>query len=115
MVDYAVRLMFVSEFDSVSPMYLCIFRSSSDLAFWVFSCKSIKQDLSRDPRLWPETLVAMGQIERNNIPARFFIGWRIYLYESGRLVFISWRKRHVKSLGIETSTYINNGVDIQSL
>ncbi len=120
MVDYAVRLMFVSrEFDSVKPDV--IYASSVHPLTWLsgyFLAKRYKARFVAETRdLWPETLVAMGQIERNSIPARVLYWLERFIYtRAERLVFtFPGGKDYVKSLGIETSkvTYINNGVDIQ--
>ena len=66
--------------------------------------------------MWPETLVAMGAIKRNSLPAKILYKLEKYIYKKAdKLIFtMSGGKDYVESIGLDTSKvrYINNGVDI---
>lgn len=67
--------------------------------------------------LWPETLVAMGKIKRNSIPARLLYALEKFIYKKAdRLIFtFPGGKDYVESIGLDSSNvrYINNGVDLE--
>lgn len=67
--------------------------------------------------LWPETLVAMGKINRNSIPAKILYKLEKFIYKKAdKLIFtFPGGKDYVESIGLDTSKvrYINNGVDLE--
>lgn len=67
--------------------------------------------------LWPETLVSMGQIKRNSIPAWLLYKLEEFIYKKAdKLVFtIPGGKNYVESIGLDASKviYISNGVDLE--
>lgn len=67
--------------------------------------------------LWPETLVTMGQIKRNSIPARLLYKLENFIYKKAdKLVFtFPGGKDYLESIGLDVSKarYINNGVDLE--
>lgn len=66
--------------------------------------------------LWPETLVSMGKIKGNSIPAKLLYKLEKFIYvKADKLIFtFPGGKDYVKSIGLDSSKvrYINNGVDI---
>ncbi|HZK17737.1 MAG TPA: glycosyltransferase family 4 protein, partial [Clostridia bacterium] len=67
--------------------------------------------------LWPETLVAMGRIRRNSIPARLLYALEKYIYRyADRLIFtFEGGADYVEGIGLDSSKvrYINNGIDLK--
>lgn len=67
--------------------------------------------------LWPETLVAFGQIKRNGILARLLYVLENFIYKKAdKLIFtFPGGKDYVESIGLDNSKvrYINNGVDLE--
>ncbi len=120
MVDYAIGLMIISrKFDNEKPDV--IFASSVHPLTWIsgyllskrYNAKFIAE--TRD--LWPETLVAMGQINKNSMPAKLLYSLEKFIYKKAdRLIFtFQGGKDYVESIGLDSIKvrYINNGIDIQ--
>jgi len=120
MIDYAYGLLFVSKkFDSEKPNI--IYASSVHPLTWIsgyilsrrYNAKFIVE--TRD--LWPETLVAMGQITRGSIPARILYRLEKFIYKKAdKLIFtFPGGKDYVDGIGLDSSKvrYINNGIDIE--
>ena len=67
--------------------------------------------------LWPETLVAMGRIKRNSIPAKILYSLEKFIYKKADILIFTFPggKDYVESIGLDNSKvrYINNGVDIE--
>jgi len=67
--------------------------------------------------LWPETLVSMGKLSRDGIPAKVLYKLEKYIYKkANKLIFtFPGGKDYVESIGINTLKvrYINNGVDLE--
>ncbi len=119
MIDYAHGLMSVSkEFDSEKPDV--IYASSVHPLTWLAGYKLAKrynaQFIAETRDLWPETLVAMGRIKRNSIPAKILYSLEKFIYKrADKLIFtFPGGKDYVRSRGLDVSKvrYINNGVDI---
>jgi glycosyltransferase involved in cell wall biosynthesis len=119
MVDYAHGLMSVSkEFDSEKPDV--IYASSVHPLSWLAGYKLAKRYnakfIAETRDLWPETLVAMGRIKRNSIPAKILYSLEKFIYKrADKLIFtFPGGKDYVESRGLDVSKvrYINNGVDI---
>lgn len=119
MIDYAMGLMSVSKkFDKEKPDI--IIASSVHPLTWISGYRLAKRynaKLIAETRdLWPETLVAMGQIKRNSIPAKLLYLLEKFIYKKAdRLIFtLPGGKDYVKSIGLDYSKvrYINNGIDI---
>lgn len=119
MLDYALGLMSVSKkFDKEKPDI--ILASSVHPLTWVsgyrlarrYNAKFIAE--TRD--LWPETLIAMGQIKRNSMPAKMLYALERFIYKKAdRLIFtFPGGKDYVENIGLDSSKvrYINNGIDI---
>lgn len=120
MMDYAKGLLSVSrEFDSDKPDV--IMASSVHPLTWVsgyiLSKRYHAKFIAETRDLWPETLVAMGQIERKSIQARVLYSLEKFIYKKAdRLVFtFPGGKDYVEEAGIDNSKvrYINNGVDLE--
>ena len=120
MIDYAWRIMSVSRiFDTEKPDV--IYASSVHPLTWLsgyFLAKRYNAKFIAETRdLWPETLVAMGRIEKKSVPARILYSLEKFIYtKADRLIFtMPGGRDYVKSLGIDTSkvAYINNGVDLE--
>jgi glycosyltransferase involved in cell wall biosynthesis len=120
MIDYAWRIMSVSKsFDTEKPDV--IYASSVHPLTWLsgyFLAKRYNAKFIAETRdLWPETLVAMGRIEKKSVPARILYSLEKFIYtKADRLIFtMPGGRDYVKSLGIDTSkvAYINNGVDLE--
>ena len=120
MIDYTLGLMSVSKkFDSEKPDV--IYASSVHPLTWLagyrlarrYNAKFIAE--TRD--LWPETLVAMGRVSKNSIPAKILYKIEKFIYKKAdKLIFtFPGGKDYVESIGLDTSKvrYINNGVDIE--
>lgn len=119
MIDYALGLMSISKnFDTERPEV--IYASSVHPLTWLagyrlarrYKAKFIAE--TRD--LWPETLVAMGQIDRNSVPARLLYKLEKFIYKKADNLIFTFPGGidYVGRIGIDTSKvrYINNGVDL---
>lgn len=120
MIDYAVGLLFVSrKFDNEKPDI--IYASSVHPLTWLSGYRLAKRYnakfIAETRDLWPETLVAMGRIGRNSIPAKVLYGLEKFIYQKAdKLIFtFPGGKDYVEKIGLDTSKvrYINNGVDIE--
>lgn len=120
MIDYAWRIMSVSRsLDTEKPNV--IYASSVHPLTWLsgyFLAKRYNAKFIAETRdLWPETLVAMGRIEKKSVPARILYSLEKFIYKKAdRLIFtMPGGIDYVESLGIDTSkvAYINNGVDLE--
>ncbi len=119
MIDYAMGLISVSKkFDDEKPDV--IYASSVHPLTWLAGYKIAKRYnakfIAETRDMWPETLVAMGAIKRNSLPAKILYKLEKFIYnKADKLIFtIPGGKDYVESIGLDTSKvrYINNGVDI---
>lgn len=120
MIEYAFRLFrVVRKLNFEKPDV--IFASSAHPLTWLSGYVLAKQNnakfVAETRDLWPETLVAMGRIEKKSVPARILYSLEKFIYtKADRLIFtMPGGRDYVKSLGIDTSkvAYINNGVDLE--
>jgi len=120
MIDYALGLMSVSKkFDSEKPDV--IYASSVHPLTWLAGYRLAKRYnakfIAETRDLWPETLVAMGRVSKNSIPAKILYKIEKFIYKKAdKLIFtFPGGKDYVESIGLDTSKvrYINNGVDIE--
>jgi len=120
MIDYTLGLMSVSKkFDSEKPDV--IYASSVHPLTWLAGYRLAKRHnakfVAETRDLWPETLVAMGRVSKNSIPAKILYKIEKFIYkEAAKLIFtFPGGKDYVESIGLDTSKvrYINNGVDIE--
>lgn len=120
MLDYAFGLLSTSKkFDDKKPDI--IFASSVHPLTWIsgyllskrYNAKFIAE--TRD--LWPETLVAMGQIRRNSVPVKILYALEKFIYKKAdKLIFtFPGGKDYLEKIGLDNSKvrYINNGIDIE--
>lgn len=119
MIDYAIGLLLVSKkFDQEKPDV--IIASSVHPLTWAAGYKLAKRYeakfIAETRDLWPETLVVMGQIRGNSIPAKLLYKLEKYIYKrADKLIFtFAGGKDYVESIGLDNAKvkYINNGVDI---
>ena len=97
-----------------------IYASSPHPLTWLAGYKIAKRYnakfIAETRDMWPETLVAMGAIKRNSLPAKILYKLEKFIYnKADKLIFtIPGGKDYVESIGLDTSKvrYINNGVDI---
>lgn len=120
MLDYAIGVMHISKkFDSEKPDV--IYASSVHPLTWIAGYRLAKRYnakfIAETRDLWPETLVAMGQIKPNSIPAKILYRLEKFIYKKAdKLIFtFPGGKDYVESIGLDTSKvrYINNGVDLE--
>ena len=120
MLDYAYGLLKVTkEFDKEKPDI--IFASSVHPLTWlsgyILSRRYKTKFIAETRDLWPETLVAMGQIKRNSLPAKILYKLEKFIYKKAdRLIFtFPGGKDYVKEIGLDSSKarYINNGIDLE--
>lgn len=120
MLDYAIKLLSVSKkFDDENPNI--IIASSVHPLTWlsgyVLSKRYNAKFIAETRDLWPETLVAMGQITKNSIPAKILYKLEEFIYKrADKLIFtFPGGKDYVESIGLDNSKvrYINNGIDIE--
>lgn len=98
-----------------------IYASSAHPLTWVSGyllSKKYKAKFIAETRdLWPETLVAMGQIQRNSVPAKILYSLEKFIYKKAdRLIFtFPGGKDYVAGIGLDNSKarYINNGIDLE--
>lgn len=119
MFQYAVRVL--SVFKKVDlPKPDVIYASSAHpltwLAGYILAKKYNAKFIAETRDLWPETLVAMGRISRNSIPAKILYKLEKFIFrKADRLIFtFPGGKDYVNSIGLDTKKvrYINNGVDL---
>ena len=108
MIDYALGLISVSKkFDIDKPDI--IYASSVHPLTWIsgyFLSKRYNAKFIAETRdLWPETLVAMGQIKKNSIPAKILYKLEKYIYKKAdRLIFtFPGGKDYVEEIGLDPS------------
>lgn len=120
MLDYAIRIMTVSKkFDDEKPDV--IYASSVHPLTWIsgylLAKKYNTKFIAEIRDLWPETLVAMGQISKKSIPAKILYTLEKFIYKKAdKLIFtFPGGKDYVESIGLDNSKvrYINNGIDIE--
>lgn len=120
MLDYALGLLSVSkQFDSEKPDV--IYASSVHPLTWLAGYRLAKRYnakfIAETRDLWPETLVAMGEIGRNSIPARLLYKLEKFIYKNADKLIFTFKggKDYVENIGLDSSKvrYINNGVDIE--
>lgn len=117
MFQYATRVLKVTKnFEKPDVIYA----SSPHPLTWLAGYKLAKRYnakfIAETRDRWPETLVAMGAIKRNSLPAKILYKLEKFIYnKADKLIFtIPGGKDYVESIGLDTSKvrYINNGVDI---
>lgn len=119
MFEYSYRILSVSKKVSHNKPKI-IYASSAHPLTWLAGYKLAKRYnakfIAETRDLWPETLVAMGRIKRNSIPARILYVLEKFIYKKAdRLIFtFPGGKDYVKNIGLDSSKvrYINNGVDL---
>ena len=120
MIDYALGLLSVSKkFEENKPDV--IYASSVHPLTWLAGYRLAKRYntkfIAETRDLWPETLIAMGQIKRNSIPAKILYALEKFIYKrADKLIFtFEGGKDYVKDIGLDISKarYINNGVDLE--
>lgn len=120
MIDYETGLISVSKkFDDEKPDI--IYASSVHPLTWLAGYKLAKRYnakfIAETRDLWPETLIAMGKISKNSIPAKILYKLERFIYKKAdKLIFtMAGGKDYVESIGLDTSKvrYINNGVDLE--
>jgi len=120
MIDYFTGLISVSKKnDSEKPDI--IYASSVHPLTWLAGYKLAKRYnakfIAETRDLWPETLVAMGQLKRNSVPAKIMYKLEKFIYQKAdKLIFtFPGGKDYVESVEVDTSKvrYINNGVDLE--
>lgn len=120
MFQYALRVLSVSKkFDNEKPDV--IYASSAHPLTWlsgyILSRRYNARFIAETRDLWPETLVAMGRISKDSIPAKMLYKLEKFIYnKADKLIFtFPGGKDYVESIGVDTSKvrYINNGIDIE--
>lgn len=120
MIDYARGLLSVSKkYDNKKPDI--IYASSVHPLTWLAGYRLAKRYnakfIAETRDLWPETLIAMGQISKNSIPAKILYALEKFIYKKAdRLIFtFPGGKDYVENIGLDSSKvrYINNGVDLE--
>ena len=122
MIDYSKGLLSVSKkFHKEKPDI--IYASSVHPLTWIAGyilAKRFKAKFIAETRdLWPETLVAMGQIKKNSIPAKLLYALEKFIYKrADRLIFtFPGGKDYIEHIGLNSSKvrYINNGIDLEEV
>lgn len=120
MLDFTRGLMSLSKkFDNEKPDI--IIASSVHPLTWISGYRLAKRYnakfIAETRDLWPETLIAMGKIKENSIPARILYKLEKFIYKKAdRLIFtFPGGNDYVQSIGLDSSKvrYINNGIDIE--
>lgn len=120
MLDYAIRLISVTrEFGKERPDI--IYASSVHPLTWISGyilAKRYKAKFMAETRdMWPETLIAMGRIDANSLPAKLLYKLESFIYKNAdKLIFtIPGGKEYIESIGVDSSKviYINNGIDLE--
>lgn len=118
-LQYAYRVLSVTKkFDMEKPDV--IFASSAHPLTWLSGYRVAKRYnakfIAETRDLWPETLVAMGKLNKDSMFAKILYKIEKFIYsKADKLVFtFPGGKDYVKSLGLDTGKveYINNGVDL---
>lgn len=119
MIDYAKGLVSVcKKIDIEKPE--AILASSVHPLTWISGyllSRKFKTKFFVETRdLWPETLVAMGQITKNSVPAKVLYSLERFMYKKAdKLIFtFPGGKDYVESIGLKNRkvVYINNGIDL---
>lgn len=118
MIQYSFKLLLVSK--KINKPNVIMATSVHPLTWLVGYILSKKYDakfIAETADLWPETLVAMGQIKKNSIPAKLLYKLEKFIYKKAdRLIFtFPGGKDYVEEIGLDPSKvrYINNGVDLE--
>lgn len=118
MIQYSFKLLLVSK--KINKPNVIMATSVHPLTWLVGYILSKKYDakfIAETADLWPETLVAMGQIKKNSIPAKLLYKLEKFIYKKAdRLIFtLPGGKDYVEEIGLDPSKvrYINNGVDLE--
>lgn len=120
MLDYSLRLLTVSKKFGYEKPDIIIASSVHPLT-WVVGYKLAKKYnakfIAETRDLWPETLVAMGKIEKDSFPAKILYKLEKFIYKKAdKLIFtFPGGKDYVESIGLDSSKvrYINNGIDLE--
>lgn len=119
MIQYAVRVLTVlKKIDLTEPdvIYASSAHPLTWLAGYILAKRYNAKFIAETRDLWPETLVAMGEISKNSVPARILYKLEKFIFrKADRLIFtFPGGKDYVNSIGLDTSKvrYINNGVDL---
>jgi glycosyltransferase involved in cell wall biosynthesis len=120
MIYYAIKIYFIAQKLKQKPdiiigssvhLFACL---SAYCVSKKLNCKFISE--IRD--LWPETLIDMGAIKRDNLLAKLLRKFEKFIYiKSVKIItLLPNAKEYIKSLGIKEDkiVYISNGVDIVS-
>lgn len=118
MMQYAIRvLQSTKKFQKPDVIYASSPHPLAWLSAYLIAKRYNAKFIAETRDLWPETLVAMGEISRNGIPAKILYKLEKFIYKNAdKLVFtIEGGKDYVESIGLDISKvrYINNGVDIE--
>lgn len=120
MIEYAFRLVRVvrkSNFEEPDVIYASSAHPLTWLSGYILAKRYNAKFVAETRDLWPETLVAMGRVKRNSIPAKLLYSLEKFIYKKAdKLVFtFPGGKDYVASIGLDTSKvrYINNGVDLE--
>ena len=118
MFDYAWGLLSVTkEFDTKKPdiIYASSVHPLTWLAGYILAKRYNAKFIAETRDLWPETLVAMGRIKRNSIPAKLLYTLERFIYKKADALIFTFPggKDYVNNIGLDTTKvrYINNGVD----
>ena len=117
MIQYATRILRVAKnFEEPNVIYSSSPHPLTWLSGYILSKRYNAKFIAETRDLWPETLVAMGRIKRNSIPAKILYSLEKFIYKrADKLIFtFPGGKDYVRSRGLDVSKvrYINNGVDI---
>ena len=118
-IQYAYRVLGVIEKLKLEKPDI-IYASSAHPLTWLsgyrISKKYNAKFIAETRDLWPETLVVLGDLNRNGIVAKVLYSIEKYIYKNAdKLIFtFPGGKDYVEKLGLNTNNveYINNGVDI---
>lgn len=118
MMEYATRVLQITKkFQKPDVIYASSPHPLAWLSAYLIAKRYNAKFIAETRDLWPETLVAMGEISRNGIPAKILYKLEKFIYKNAdKLVFtIEGGKDYVESIGLDISKvrYINNGVDIE--
>lgn len=122
MFQYATRVLKVTKnFEKPDVIYA----SSPHPLTWLAGYKIAKRYnakfIAETRDMWPETLVAMGAIKRNSLPAKILYKLEKFIYKKAdKLIFtMSGGKDYIrdkeweKQIDLKKIHYINNGIDLE--
>ncbi len=118
MIQYATRVLQITKrFKKPNVIYASSPHPLTWLAGYRLAKRYNAKFIAETRDLWPETLVAMGRVSKNSIPAKILYKIEKFIYKKAdKLIFtFPGGKDYVESIGLDTSKvrYINNGVDIE--